>query len=38
MSDLGDPRRVVNVLSSKGIENEWATLWQRDTVAVAEAC
>ena len=37
-SDLGDPRRVIGVLSQEGEQREWATLWQRDSAAVAAAC
>jgi mannose-1-phosphate guanylyltransferase len=34
-SDLGDPRRVVSMLSETGVTNEWMTLWQERSAAVA---
>jgi mannose-1-phosphate guanylyltransferase len=36
-SDLGDPRRVLTMLSRTGVENEWA-LWHRETLAASTAC
>ena len=37
-SDLGEPGRVIGVLAETGVEYEWATLWHRDSAAVAAAC
>ena len=34
-SDLGDPRRVMDVLVETGINREWATSWRNLTLAVA---
>jgi len=34
-SDLGDPRRVVSMLSETGATNEWMSLWQERTTAMA---
>jgi mannose-1-phosphate guanylyltransferase len=34
-SDLGDPRRVVSMLSETGVTNEWMTLWQERSAVVA---
>jgi mannose-1-phosphate guanylyltransferase len=35
-SDLGDPKRVVSMLSETGVNNEWMALWQeRSSVVVA---
>ena len=34
-SDLGDPRRVVSMLSETGATNEWMSLWQERTAAMA---
>ena len=34
-SDLGDPRRVINVLTETGITNEWMTLWQNGAMGAA---
>jgi mannose-1-phosphate guanylyltransferase len=36
-SDLGDPQRLIEVLSRTGKENEWVTLWHRNTMHAA-AC
>lgn len=37
-SDLGEPGRVMGVLAETGMKHEWATLWHRDSAAVAAAC
>ena len=37
-SDLGEPGRVMGVLAETGVEYEWATLWHRNSAAVAAAC
>lgn len=37
-SDLGEPGRVMGVLAETGADYEWATLWHRDSAAVAAAC
>ena len=34
-SDLGNPRRVITVLSETGVKNEWITLWHERGSAVA---
>ena len=34
-SDLGDPRRVINMLSETGVKNDWMTLWHERSSAVA---
>ena len=34
-SDLGDPRRVITVLSETGVEHEWVTHWHRDNAAAS---
>ena len=31
-SDLGSPRRVVEVARATGEKNEWLTLWRRDAM------
>jgi mannose-1-phosphate guanylyltransferase len=31
-SDLGDPRRVITVLSETGVEREWVTHWHREVL------
>jgi mannose-1-phosphate guanylyltransferase len=36
--DLGDPRRVVTMLSQTGVQNEWVTLWHRGATAISTAC
>jgi hypothetical protein len=36
-SDLGDPRRLMEVWSCTGEESEWATTWRRDRMHAA-AC
>jgi mannose-1-phosphate guanylyltransferase len=32
-SDLGDPRRLVTVVSESGVEHEWLMKWNRDSTA-----
>jgi mannose-1-phosphate guanylyltransferase len=34
-SDLGDPRRVITLLSEAGVEHEWVTHWHRDSAAAS---
>jgi mannose-1-phosphate guanylyltransferase len=34
-SDLGDPRRVIDVLSETGVEYEWVTHWRRSAVSAS---
>jgi mannose-1-phosphate guanylyltransferase len=34
-SDLGDPRRVISVLSETGVQHEWVTHWHRDNAAAS---
>jgi mannose-1-phosphate guanylyltransferase len=36
-SDLGEPGRVMGVLEETGLEHGWATLWHRESAAVAGA-
>ena len=38
-SDLGDPERLLSVLSEAGAEPKWAGAWQeRNALAVSTAC
>jgi hypothetical protein len=34
-SDLGDPHRVVTMMSETGMNNEWMTSWRERSLAVA---
>jgi mannose-1-phosphate guanylyltransferase len=36
-SDLGDPNRVITMLSETGVEREWVTLWRRGAAAASAA-
>jgi len=37
-SDLGDPNRVITMLSETGVERDWVALWRRGAVAASAAC
>jgi len=36
-SDLGEPRRVISVLSEAGVKNEWSMSWRQSAAATASA-
>jgi mannose-1-phosphate guanylyltransferase len=37
-SDLGDPNRVIKMLSETGVERDWVALWRRGAAAASAAC
>ena len=37
-SDLGDPRRVITMLSETGVKCDWIDLWHRNAAAMSAVC